>query len=101
MTDIGFDYLEGDSTFYIMVRLNVSDVFDFCLKLLLLDNISIVPGVAYGDSTKSYFRLSIGAESIDEIKRALLIIKDREKNSWQCNTSVNSILNDLGLKPYK
>ena len=36
--------------------------------------IAVVPGSAYGDSTKRFIRVGVGTESIERIEQALVLI---------------------------
>lgn len=76
--EIGLDRLGGNATFYFFISVDgfEGDVMDFALYLLLEHGISVVPGVAYGDSTARFVRVSIGTESEDRIEYALRLIKD-------------------------
>lgn len=89
----------GDSTFYLMIGINVEgmSIFEFCIRLLLLDNISVVPGEAYGDSCAEYVRVSVGTESYSVIVSAIKVIKDRMTNGWdkQCTTEALLLERDL------
>lgn len=74
---IGLRCLSGGATFYFFV--NIGDFpassMDFALEMLLRHNVSVVPGSAYGESTERFVRVSIGAESEDRIRDALVAIK--------------------------
>ncbi len=71
--------MEGSSTFYFF--LDVSDYSGSTKKLanelLYNNNISVVPGEAYGSSTEKFIRISIGTESEVRIKKALVTIKEK------------------------
>lgn len=77
LDSLDFEYLPSSSTFYFFVRISPEklSVFDFCLYLLVFHGISVVPGIAYGESTREFIRISIGAESDERIYEALLCIK--------------------------
>jgi aspartate/methionine/tyrosine aminotransferase len=71
-------YAKGSSTFYIFVNLSdyFEDTYDLAEHLLNDHNIAVVPGSAYGESTKGYLRMSIGVEPIDRIQLAIDTIKN-------------------------
>ena len=71
-------YAKGSSTFYILINLSdyFEDTYDLAEHLLNDHNVALVPGSAYGESTKGYLRMSIGVEPIDRIQRAIDTIKD-------------------------
>jgi aspartate aminotransferase/aminotransferase len=48
---------------------------EFAMRLLLEEHISVVPGIGYGDSCDSFVRVSVGTESIEDVKRGLLKMK--------------------------
>ena len=77
MREIGLVPLEGAATFYIFV--NIGDYMyssmDLGLYLLMKYGISVVPGLAYGQSTDRFIRIGVGAESLDDIKACLRTIK--------------------------
>jgi aspartate aminotransferase/aminotransferase len=75
----GFKVLEGGATFYFFVELwadgqNASDVAE---KLLIEDDVALVPGEAYGKTTSHFVRLSFGTESLERIEYALRKIRAR------------------------
>lgn len=77
MDEEGIQYMKGSGTFYFMV-----DVSDFkgtteelVYTLLLKDNISTVPGRAYGESVSGYIRFGIGVENLEDIRMCLKKIK--------------------------
>jgi len=65
--------LEGNSTFYFFIDIGryVMDVKKFCYDLLMEDYVSVIPGVAYGNSTSTFIRISFAAEPLDRIKTGL------------------------------
>ena len=65
--------LEGNSTFYFFIDIGryVMDVKKFCYDLLMEDYVSVIPGVAYGNSTSTFIRISFAAEPLDRIKAGL------------------------------
>ena len=52
-----------------------SSSLHFAFALLLEHGVSVVPGSAYGASTERFVRLSVGTESEDRIRDAILAIK--------------------------
>jgi aspartate aminotransferase/aminotransferase len=78
MDTIGLRYLPGTATFYFFVSILPSRLLseEFCTRLLLEDHISVVPGKGYGESCDRFIRLSIGTESLEDIERGLLKLKE-------------------------
>lgn len=78
MDEIGLRYLPGSSTFYFFVKTDPysGDIHDLALYLLLEKGISVVPGAAYGATTKNFLRVSIGTESEERIDQALMVLYD-------------------------
>ncbi len=73
---IELKFLEGSSTFYFFISIPKKiNTYNLCKKLLFKNNISFVPGDAYGKSVKNFVRMSIGTESLNNIKKALLVLK--------------------------
>jgi aspartate/methionine/tyrosine aminotransferase len=72
-------YLDGSSTFYIFIDISekIKDTKQFVLDLLDEDNISLIPGGAYGESTSGFLRLSFAIEPIERIEKALDILASR------------------------
>ena len=77
MKSIGLSPLEGSATFYTFV--NIEDYshssLDLGLYLLTKYHISVVPGLAYGDSTERFIRIGVGAETEEDIRECLQTIK--------------------------
>ncbi len=77
MQSIGLKPLDGSATFYIFM--NIGDYkyssMDLGLYLLTKYGISVVPGLAYGQSTERFIRIGVGAESMDDINECLNTIK--------------------------
>tara|TARA_B100000029_G_scaffold509492_1_gene598813 strand:+ start:146 stop:655 length:510 start_codon:yes stop_codon:yes gene_type:complete len=69
-------FLPGTSTFYFFIDIDrfSGTSMDFALQMLLEHNIAVVPGVAYGTSTKRFIRIGIGTESFERIERAIILI---------------------------
>ncbi len=76
--EAGLTRLDGSSTFYFFVSLDdfPGSSLDFSLLMLLNKGIAVVPGLAYGDSTSRFIRMSIGTESEERIRQSILIMKD-------------------------
>lgn len=74
---IGIPYLPGAATFYFFVDIGKfpGSSMDFALEMLMSYNISVVPGLAYGDSVERFVRVSIGVEPEDRIRDALVAMK--------------------------
>lgn len=93
--------LEGDSTFYLMMKIqNTESIFDFCMRLLLNDHLSVVPGKAYGESCENYVRISIGTESLERITSAIDLIAFRIENGWNDNENIQEKLRSYNLPSY-
>ena len=73
----GLKCLNGDTTFYFFIDLNDydCDTFELSKQLLFKYQISVVPGEAYGKSTKKFIRISIGTETSKRICKAIDQIK--------------------------
>ena len=73
----GIETLEGDSTFYLFAKASGfgftgTNVTDFAVHALLNYGVSVVPGVAYGDNTADYVRISVGVEPLERIQEGIL-----------------------------
>ena len=77
MDKINLKYLPGETTFYIFVSIAESKLGseEFCSKLLKKYNVSVVPGIGYGDSCDNFIRISIGSENMKRINAGLSFIK--------------------------
>lgn len=77
MRSIGLKPLDGSATFYTFVNIDhyKYSSLDLALYLLFRYHISVVPGLAYGESTERFIRIGVGAESMKDIKEALTVIK--------------------------
>jgi aspartate aminotransferase/aminotransferase len=75
---LGMNYKEGTATFYIFLSILPTELSseEFCNKLLEEELISVVPGIGYGKSCDKFVRISIGTESEEKIKFALIKIKE-------------------------
>ncbi len=74
---VGLDSLPGGSTFYLFVSIAPSALGSeaFCMKLLEEDHVCVVPGVGYGHSCDAFVRLSVGTESLEDIRTGIDRIK--------------------------
>jgi aspartate/methionine/tyrosine aminotransferase len=93
--------LDGDSTFYLMMKIQSNrSIFDFCMHLLLVDHLSVVPGSAYGESCEDYIRISIGTENLQRIRSAVDLISYRMKNGWNGDVDISEKLRFYNLPQY-
>ena len=103
LTRLGIKTLSGSATFYFFVEaasLGVKgSVIDYCLNLLVNHGISVVPGTAYGESTQGFIRISIGTESIERIKEAILTMLGVSSNI-PTRQSLDDRMNALGLPKF-
>ena len=74
MDEVGLERMAGGSTFYFFVSIGnyPGTSTDYALSLLANRKIAVVPGSAYGDSTDRFVRISIGTESDERIRHALV-----------------------------
>ena len=74
-------FLNGTSTFYFLIDIKSfkGTATAFALRLLNKHRIAVVPGSAYGNSTKKFIRLGIGTESLERITQAIVIISKEIK----------------------
>lgn len=99
MNDIGLKPLEGSATFYIFMSIgdyNHSSM-DLGLYLLMKYGISVVPGLAYGQSTDRFVRIGVGAESLADIKECLNTIKCVIDNNEYDDSLIESELKSLHM----
>ena len=73
LEDAGLDHMPGEGTFYLFVSIEGSRLGseEFCDRLLQERGVSAVPGVGYGASCDEFIRLSVGAESMERIRRGV------------------------------
>lgn len=73
----GLYYLPGSATFYFFVSISPSKLRseEFCTRLLMEEHVSVVPGRGYGDSCDGFVRVSVGTETLDDIKHGLAKLK--------------------------
>jgi aspartate aminotransferase/aminotransferase len=83
---VGLEFLPGNSTFYLFVSIAPSalDSETFCMRLLQEDRVSVVPGIGYGHSCDGFVRLSVGTESLEDIRTGI----DRIKALVDCTQMV-------------
>jgi aminotransferase len=77
MDTLGLERLRGDATFYFFVSIAPTALSseEFCMRLLREERVAVVPGIGYGSSCDSFVRVSIGTESMDDIRLGLRKIK--------------------------
>ena len=78
MDEIGLEYLPGSGTFYFCVSIGNSRLGseEFARRLLEEDRVATVPGIGYGKSTDRFLRVSLGAESLERIKKGLSALRE-------------------------
>jgi aminotransferase len=86
LKEVGLDYLPGNSTFYLFVSIAPSELGSeaFCTRLLEEDGVSVVPGIGYGQSCDTFIRLSVGTETLEDIRTGI----DRIKALVECTQMV-------------
>ena len=86
LQEVGLDCLPGNSTFYLFVSIAPSalDSETFCTRLLEEEGVSVVPGIGYGQSCDAFVRLSVGTESLADIRTGI----DRIKALVECTQMV-------------
>jgi aspartate/methionine/tyrosine aminotransferase len=101
--EAGLRCLDGAATFYFFVAIGdfPANSLDFAMYLLLYHNISVAPGLAYGDSTDRFIRVSIGTESEERIADALSIIKNVLDSRVDVKKGVAKKLDELGFRPFE
>jgi len=103
MKSIGLSPLEGSATFYTFVNIGEysHSSLDLGLYLLTKYHISVVPGLAYGDSTERFIRIGVGAESEEDIKDCLRTIKRVIETNEYDEFFVDSELKALGMNRFQ
>ncbi|WP_394361064.1 pyridoxal phosphate-dependent aminotransferase [Amycolatopsis sp. SB7-3] len=78
LADIGIETLPGSATFYLFASLGGStlDSMEFATRLLRESSVSVVAGIAYGDSCDRHIRVSVGTESPYRVARGIAAIRD-------------------------
>ena len=103
ISQMGLKTLGGSSTFYIFINLGDYKYtsLDFALYLLFKYKIAVVPGFAYGKSTGRFIRIGVGAETEEDLKEAIQIIKRVIDNQEYDEKLVNDYLNKLEIKRFE
>ena len=78
MDSISLNYETGKATFYFFISIEESKLSSsqFAFKLLMEENVSVVPGIGYGRSCDKFIRVSIGTENQERIEKGLEKIKN-------------------------
>jgi aspartate aminotransferase/aminotransferase len=78
LADIGIATLPGSATFYLFASLGRStlDSVQFATRLLQEHSVSVVAGIAYGDSCDRHIRISVGTESPYRVARGIAAIRN-------------------------
>jgi aminotransferase len=78
LDELGLSYLPGSATFYFFVSIAPSRLTsdEFATRLLCEDHVCVVPGIGYGESCDSFVRVSVGSESIEDVKTGLLKVRE-------------------------
>jgi aspartate aminotransferase/aminotransferase len=78
MDSLGLQRLPGDATFYFFLSIAPTALSseDFCMRLLREERVAAVPGIGYGRSCDAFIRVSIGTESMDDVRLGLRKIKE-------------------------
>ena len=102
MKSIGLQPLDGSATFYIFMSIDRYQYssMDLGLYLLMKYGISVVPGLAYGQSTERFIRIGVGAESVEDIKECLKIIKKVIDNNEYDDSFVEAELKALNMNRF-
>ena len=101
--EIKLKRMAGSSTFYFLVDIEnfPGDALDFALYMLLVNQISVVPGFAYGDSVARFVRVGIGTESEERIHEALLLIQDLIHTKTFDREMVYGLLDKEGFRKFE
>jgi aminotransferase len=77
MDELGIGYLPGNATFYFFASIAPSKLTseEFATRLLLDQHVCVVPGVGYGQSCDAFVRVSVGTESLEDIRTGLVKMK--------------------------
>ncbi|WP_341913888.1 pyridoxal phosphate-dependent aminotransferase [Ferrovibrio terrae] len=99
---LGLKRMDGAAGFYFFVSIGnfPGDSLDFSLHLLLEHGIAVVPGLAYGDSTKRFVRISVGTESEERIWDALNVISDLTRVNQFDVAQLNESMARYGLRRF-
>jgi aspartate/methionine/tyrosine aminotransferase len=103
ITQLGLTALPGSATFYFFISLKgfSGSSMDFALHMLLNNNVAVVPGSAYGESTKNFIRVAIGSESEERIWQALAMIRDLIERKTVDTEQIQEKLARLNFAPYQ
>jgi aspartate aminotransferase/aminotransferase len=76
--ELGLSCRPGNATFYFFISIAPSKLSseEFSTRLLASHHVSVVPGSGYGQSCDSYVRVSIGTETLDDIRIGLMRLKE-------------------------
>jgi aspartate aminotransferase/aminotransferase len=100
---LGLKRLAGTCTFYFFINVEkfLGTYLELSLILLLKHSISVVPGSAYGQSTKDFIRVSIGAEPEERIWDALCVIRDTINSNISEINAIDEQIKNLGFLKYE
>jgi aminotransferase len=78
LSDAGVQALPGTASFYLFASLGDSALSstEFTTRLLRESAVSVVAGIAYGDSCDRHIRISVGTESEDRVARGIAAVRD-------------------------
>ncbi|MBR1764098.1 MAG: pyridoxal phosphate-dependent aminotransferase [Ruminococcus sp.] len=102
MKSIGLKPLDGSATFYIFMSIEnyKHSSMELGLYLLMKYGISVVPGLAYGDSTERFIRIGVGAETTEDIEECLRTIKRVIEENEYDDDFVDSQLKELHMNRF-
>lgn len=102
MKSIGLKPLDGSATFYIFMSIDnyQHSSMELGLYLLMKYGISVVPGLAYGESTERFIRIGVGAETIEDIEECLCTIKKVIEENEYDDDFVDSQLKELHMNRF-
>ncbi|KAA2261394.1 pyridoxal phosphate-dependent aminotransferase [Solihabitans fulvus] len=78
LADAGIETLPGSASFYLFASLGESTLnsSEFTTRLLRESSVSVVAGIAYGESCDRHIRISVGTESPERVARGIEAIRD-------------------------
>lgn len=99
---IGLEVLDGTATFYLFVNIGdyKYDSLELALYLLTKYHISVVPGLAYGESTGRFIRISVGVENIEDTKKVLNRIKSVIDHNEYDSDIIDKELKKIGMNRF-
>ena len=102
MDKIGLRYLPGKGTFYLFIDVSSfsGTTEELVFDLLINYNIAMVPGSAYGVSTKNFVRFSIGVESIEDIEKCLRKLKEFLNIDKYDNSKIRKQMVEYGIEEH-